>query len=109
MTKPHLAEPTRLMKRGVLKRDQERQDPVSLELWRGMKILSCAGEEVGFLAAVVEGQSGAVRGFLLVRPQASFEYRFVSAEEISEARESAITLTLTAPEVAVLPVYERSH
>lgn len=97
------------MRRGILKQELEPQRPVNLELWRGMKILSCAGEQLGFLAAVVEGQPGAVSGFLLVSPQAPFEYRFIPAEEIEAVSASALTLALAAPDVAELPVYERSH
>lgn len=72
-----------------------------------MKILSCAGEELGSLAAVVENHTGDVTGFLLVRPQPPCEYRLVSAAMIRETSESTITLKLAASEVDGLPTYER--
>lgn len=105
MTKTIETRLTRLMRRGTLSREQGNQEPSSLELRRGMKILSCEREELGTLAAVLEATSGEISGLVLVRGQKQLEYRVVLVKLIEEVGESAITLRLDAAELDELPIY----
>ena len=102
MTTSNYQETTRLMTSGQV---QLEGSTTPTDIQRGMILLSCEGEELGKLAAVIENYSKEVTDLVLGCAELRLKYRLVPVKLINELGEDKITLDLLVSQVEGLPLY----
>ncbi len=98
---------TELLVRGTLLPDQAGQ--ASVEVYRGMTIFTCEGQEAGTVAAVVVDKNDHnVTHILLSRVTLKSEYRLVPLDLVAQVSSETVRLHIFNPVVSTLATWHGS-
>lgn len=73
---------------------------------RGMRLVTCAGDVCGMVAALVQDQHGKMTHLLLCRLPVSADYRLIPINQIADISTETVFLTLQTCELDQLAPYQ---